>query len=576
MNLRMRTLTLVAGLMLALAPAGAGAASTVPAISAPGRVVLDVDAGAVSENVDGGYVSSTLALPDGGALLVGTSYAGPNNILIAHVDRTGRPAGDVVRVNLAAEKFSLIQALRRPDGRLLLIGTEPAADVTAGAQMVVAQLTAAGVLDASFGTGGFASTGVVAGCGSICPVAALAPDGGIVLTGWTGKIKPLPAPGDYSALRWVVARLTPGGTLDSGFGSGGVVTFPTPGGEGMNIAVLGDGRIVSDAAVGGAAGTRSMLLARLTATGTMDPTFNGGAVVTVGFSGFPMLAEPDGSVVLAGQLPGQPTPPFTSGNGVIARYTPAGAPDPAFGSGGTVDLGARVVVEQLLPGTGGTTLATMSSVPTYKPLNGVVVRSIAANGSTTGSLTVPLPFGGGGSSFLVSHNPRPLPSILQNSFRGRQLVQRADGSYIVGGGVIVSTPTGEGAGRSIFRFAAMSLTSAFNSDPAFGGPPVIPGLTTNLPHQRGRTASTRHGIRVRIVSSGVGLARVKVKSGGKVIAQSVVPLFHTGAQTLPVELTKTGNTLLRHISRRVRVSISVSMRDLFLTPSKATAVGNLR
>src|SRR4051794_7988324 len=114
MNLRIRTVTLVAGLMLALAPAAASAATAVPPIFAPGRVVLDVDGGAVSDNVDGGNVASTVALPDGGALLVGDSYAAPDDIVIAHLDRAGKPVGNPVHVDLKAQKFGLIQALRRP------------------------------------------------------------------------------------------------------------------------------------------------------------------------------------------------------------------------------------------------------------------------------------------------------------------------------------------------------------------------------------------------------------------------------------------------------------------------------
>lgn len=577
----MRSLPLVAALALAAltGAAGASAAPILPAMVAPGRVALDVDGGAIADNVDGGNVASTLALPDGGSLLVGTSYAGPNTIILAHIDRAGKPVGDPVRLDLKAQKFSLLQAMLRPDGKLLLVGTEPAADVTAGAQMVIAQVTQAGVLDPSFGNGGFAPTGVIPGCGTVCPVAALTPDGGIAVTGWTGKIKPLPAPGDYSQLRWVVARLTPGGASDSAFGTNGVVTFPNPGGEGLSISVLNDGRIVADATIGSTTGPRSMLVTRLLSTGAPDPAFNAGNPVTVPFqAGFPMLAEQDGSVFLIGSHDPGPAPTFANTSQVLVRYTAAGLPDPGFGTNGVVELGKGYDAHQILPDGGSVLVISTTGVQQ----GALSVRRILANGTTdialggASGLSVPLVFGGGGSSFQVSKLPRPLPALGQNTFNGDSLVKRPDGSYIVGGGVDVTTPTGEGAGRSIFRFAAASLTPAFALDPAFGGPAAPLAAKVSVSVQRRTTAHTRHGIRVRLTSSGQGLALVKVRAAGITVAQSVVPVFVAGAQTLPVELTSRGNALLRKSSRRLHVSVSVTVRDLVASQGTATAEGALR
>ncbi len=79
--------------------------------------------------------------------------------------------------------FSVLQ-MRRPDGRLLLIGT------TAGpkleSRLTAVGLTAQGALDAAFGQGGVAKLGVQAGCGR-CSPAALQPDGSLVLAGATGR-----------------------------------------------------------------------------------------------------------------------------------------------------------------------------------------------------------------------------------------------------------------------------------------------------------------------------------------------------------------------------------------------------
>ena len=78
-----------------------------------------------------------------------------------------------------------------------------------------------------------------------------------------------------------------------------------------------------------------------------------------------------------------------------------------------------------------------------------------------------------------------------------------------------------------------------------------------------------------LTASAVGTARVTVRTGGRTIAQSVVPLFHVGAQVLPIELTRTGFAWLR-THRVVRVSVSATFRDLLAWTASASAPGTLR
>jgi len=201
-----------------------------------------------------------------------------------------------------------------------------------------------------------------------------------------------------------------------------------------------------------------------------------------------------------------------------------------------------------------------------------------ANGALVGGpqgRDVNLPFGGGGSSFLVSVLPRPVASLLQNSFVGNRLVPRPDGSYLVTGGVSVSQPTGEGTGFSIGRFAVAALTPSFGLDPAFGGPATPPRLSVRLTPQRARTARTRHGIRIVLKASAVGLMRVRIKRGDRVIADSLLPIFKTTPHTLPVELTRYGDAYLRG-RRNVRVSITATARDLLTSTATTAARGRLR
>ena len=62
----------------------------------------------------------------------------------------------------------------------------------------------------------------------------------------------------------------------------------------------------------------------------------------------------------------------------------------------------------------------------------------------------------------------------------------------------MTTPTGEGTGRSIFQFAVAGLTSTFSPDPSFGGPATPLSARLNVIPQRAATAHARHGIRVQL------------------------------------------------------------------------------
>jgi hypothetical protein len=75
--------------------------------------------------------------------------------------------------------------------------------------------------------------------------------------------------------------------------------------------------------------------------------------------------------------------------------------------------------------------------------------------------------------------------------------------------------------------------------------------------------------------SAPGLARVFVRAGSQLIAQSVLPIFGSGARILPVELTHAGAVLLR-THRNVRVSVTVGARNLLAGGVTATAHGTLK
>jgi uncharacterized delta-60 repeat protein len=564
----------VAGLALA-GPAAASAAAGLAA--APGRVVFSVNGGVVSPNVDSGFAALIAPLPGGGVVMLGS---GPNqaHLSLAQLTATGAldpsfGTGGIAQLTLPAA-LSPIRLLRAADGKLLLVGSAASTTPFAPGLISVVRLSADGRLDPSFGSGGIASTTVEAT--GYRGAAALAPDGDLVVAGATGRESAAIAHDPYASglFKWVVARLTTTGTLDPTFGTAGLATLPGGSADMRGIAVspLADGSILALglARIGtGSPPVNVSLLTRLTPAGAIDSAFAGGLPVALpaGEIASSVLALPGGQVLVAVSK-------------ALLRFTAAGAPDLTFASAGVAAVGAALPYPlALFPGADGSVLAVGPSAGTANGVTGLRFTAGGAidsslGGGTAGATYVPA-FGGGGSSFLVSVNPRPLPPLTQDHFYIADIAQRADGSLIAAGGVDVEQPLGEGVGNSIFDFAAAALTPAFTPVTSFGGPAQALSLRLGVPGQRAATAHSRHGVRVLVNVSAPGLARAYVRVGGTVIAQSVLPIFGSGARILPVELTHAGAVLLR-TRRNVHVSVSVTARDLLAGMVTARASGTLK
>ncbi len=139
-----------------------------------------------------------------------------------------------------------------------------------------------------------------------------------------------------------IARLTPDGGLDAEFGDNGIVTTAMGDGrsQAFDVLVQRDGRIVT----GGVArrgGRDVFALARYRTDGGLDPTFGDGGIVLLPVgSRYASIGDiergPGGSIFVAGQAVDAAGVPRIA----IARVTATGALDPGFGSGGVV-LGGR-------------------------------------------------------------------------------------------------------------------------------------------------------------------------------------------------------------------------------------------
>ena len=225
------------------------------------------------------------------------------------------------------------------DGKIVALGGSPSGD------FLVARYTSRGRLDPSFGGRGFAKTDF--GHTEVPSALATQPDGRIVVAGFSADM----IPGDSGSISSIaIARYSPDGSLDSSFGVGGRTTTTFHGfTEARAIQIENDGSII----VAGTHdanpiyGRNDLLIAKYSSGGSLDSNFGQGGVITVPFppsgstqnaiSGIDFL--PDGRLAAVGDA--------LIGGGhmgrdrvVIMRRLPDGGPDPTLGSDGASVFGS--------------------------------------------------------------------------------------------------------------------------------------------------------------------------------------------------------------------------------------------
>ena len=208
-------------------------------------------------------------------------------------------SGGIVTTDVGAADELLAVAVDA-DGRIVAAGTTGAP----GGAYALARYAADGALDAAFGDGGILTTDVGT---TVFPTAiVIQPDGGIVVGG--------PA----------VVRYLPDGRLDRIFGTRGIVR--TEGyGYPYSLALRPDGKLLV-----GLGGEGPARLLRLTSRGRLDATFGEGGTATCGRPRSlvsAIVVQHDGRILVGGTR---------DGDLELARCTPDGALDRAFGDGGSV------------------------------------------------------------------------------------------------------------------------------------------------------------------------------------------------------------------------------------------------
>ncbi len=253
--------------------------------------------GWVTPGFDGGGAADVAVLDDGRLLVAGGAVvdgASRGELIRLRPDGSGDPAFGTSGL---AARTAAGGAYERYDA------VAPAA----GGGAIVAGTADAGDGDQAFLVARFAADGSVAGVartpfpGGAAAATALVtlPDGSAVAAGSAG--------GGADA-DWALAKYRPDGTLDPAFGGDGRVVLATSGFEDRLLAVAAGprGTLVAAGLAGADGGARTeFVIARLTASGRLDPSFGDAGTVRVPLPGDIASANalavlPDGGVVAAG------------------------------------------------------------------------------------------------------------------------------------------------------------------------------------------------------------------------------------------------------------------------------------
>ena len=261
--------------------------------------------------------------------LANTTHAAPGGL-----DPSFGTGGRVVTdFNLSTDIANAIAL--QADGKLVVVGTTYTNNDYSDEDFAIARYNPDGSLDTSFGTNGRVTTDFP-GLAAVASSVLVQPDGKILVAG--GAFPLFTFLGNFE-----LARYNPDGSLDAGFGDGGIVTTVFPHGSYASALVLQpDGKIV-------AAGTdyvnfsseansdTDFAIARYEADGSPDSSFGNGGQVSTDFErlnddAFAVLIRPDGRIVVVGSSRDR----LTDYDFAAARYLANGQLDPAFGTGGKV------------------------------------------------------------------------------------------------------------------------------------------------------------------------------------------------------------------------------------------------
>ena len=271
-------------------------------------------------------VFDLLALPDGGVLAGGVARDGERDgFALARFGARG--ALEAASVTPVGSGFAAIADLAAaPAGSVVAVGQ--ARDDEGRERVAIARYDSAGRLDPTFGAFGTVLAGATAygyGLGGW-----VAPDGSVVAAGIAGTSSE-----DVAGHRTGLVRATTSGGADPGFSGDGAAEFAVGSSSSFANALTGlpDGRWLSAGAATDDEGRQVMALVRGTPAGELDPGWDADGIALVrtlrGASAVDVARLADGRVLAAGYATSDPG----SVHFALARLDASGRLDPTFDGG---------------------------------------------------------------------------------------------------------------------------------------------------------------------------------------------------------------------------------------------------
>lgn len=281
-----------------------------------------------------------IRLDNGELIATGQRSAGcgstPQHLDVVHIRASGtveRYFDPGVFYDVGAVGWAL--ALQ-PDNKVVTVGRASSGGAETRDVALVRHHIADGTLDDSFGVNGEVTFDIDGDWDRLTSV-AIRDDGKIVAAGFATTA---------NGRDFLIVRLEMDGTLDTGFGAGGIVVHDFEGGDDRinDLGLLSDDRILVAGTSTTAEGSRQWTLARFLEDGGLDTSFADDGIALVDPGGFDsglsgMEIGPDGRIYLAGWLQ-DVEDDLNSRAPVFAALRPDGTGDPAFGGPVTLDLGS--------------------------------------------------------------------------------------------------------------------------------------------------------------------------------------------------------------------------------------------
>ncbi|HVN61828.1 MAG TPA: hypothetical protein VMT59_11215 [Gaiellaceae bacterium] len=295
---------------------------------------------------------------DGKLVVSAVTYETDADLLLVRLTRNGSPDASFGSHGIVATPIKSVVTTGfalQPDGKIVAAAatySSSSKSQTAGTQAVVlARYEQNGTIDRSFGSGGLVRAKIAMDVAGV----VLQPDGKIVVGGTSEDVSAGNVTSYIHYFRLV--RYNPNGSLDTGFGKGGIRTVSVSTNDSGDdlmgaLAIQKDGKLVAAGSTTSTtcpAGTKlpapcldfDLVVARLDADGSLDATFGHGGIVETPVDSLDtrvtsLALQPDGALDVAGDVAKPSTSLRKSVGFVLARYNEDGSIDSGFGRNGVV------------------------------------------------------------------------------------------------------------------------------------------------------------------------------------------------------------------------------------------------